>query len=348
MENVPDCVYFKDLESRFTRANRAYAARLGLSDPAEQIGKSDFDFFPEEQARARYGEEQEIIRTGQPILNSEEPGRMGSWVLTTKMPLRDEKGEIIGTFGISHDITEMKQAQAELMRQERLSALGRLTATVAHEIRNPLGTVRTCVFAIGDAIKRDELERVERALQLAERNIMRCDTIIAELLDYTRGRALQRSPTGIDEWLNGVLDEMLDQETIPENITCIRELNANVEISVDTEHLRRAVINVVNNAVDAMQEKECGENGNRLTISTHVVDERLEIRIRDTGCGIPTDVMDKLFEPLFSTKSFGVGLGLSIVKNIIEQHSGGIEISSQTNEGATVALWLPISENEGD
>jgi PAS domain S-box-containing protein len=345
MENVPDRVYFKDLESRITRANKAHAVKMGL-DPTEEIGKSDFDFFPEEEARVKYEQEQEIIRTGQPILNLEEVDGMGYWALTTKMPLRDENGEIIGTFGISRDITEMKRVQAELMRQERLSALGRLTATVAHEIRNPLGTVRTCVFTIGDAIERDELEQIERALQLAERNILRCDAIITELLDFTRDRALRRSPTDIDAWLNGVLDEMLDQGTIPESIICTRELNANAEVSADTEYLRRAVINVVNNAVDAMQED--GESENRLTISTHIIDEKLEIRVRDTGCGIPDEVMDKLFEPLFSTKSFGVGLGLSIVKNIIEQHGGGIEISSQANEGATVALWLPISENEGN
>ncbi|MBN1814016.1 MAG: PAS domain-containing protein, partial [Anaerolineae bacterium] len=88
MDNVPDQVYFKDLESRITRANRAHATKLGFSDPAEEIGKSDFDFFPEEQARVKYEQEQEIIRTGQPILNLEEPDGLGHWALTTKMPLR--------------------------------------------------------------------------------------------------------------------------------------------------------------------------------------------------------------------------------------------------------------------
>jgi PAS domain S-box-containing protein len=346
MENIPDSVYFKDLESRITRANRAHAVKRGLGDPSEEIGRTDFDFFPEDQARVKFEQEQAIIHTGQPILNLEESDGMGRWTLTTKMPLRDENDAIIGTFGISHDITEMKQAQAELVRQERLSALGQLTATVAHEIRNPLGTVRTCVFAIADAVERGELKQITRPLQLAERNIVRCDTIITELLDFTRGWTLQRSPTDIDEWLNGVLDEMRDQGTIPESIACIQEMNANVPVSVDVEHLRRAVVNIVNNAVDAMQEKEGCGNGNRLTIGTHVVDERLEIRIRDTGCGIPDKVMDRLFEPLFSTKGFGVGLGLSIVKTIMERHGGGIEISSRANEGATVVLWLPLANGE--
>jgi PAS domain S-box-containing protein len=114
MENVPDSIYFKDLDSRITRANRAHASRLGLADPAEEIGKSDFDFFPADQARAKFEQEQAIIHTGRPVLNLEEPDGVGYWALTTKMPLRDEKGTIIGTFGISRDITDLKRAQAAL------------------------------------------------------------------------------------------------------------------------------------------------------------------------------------------------------------------------------------------
>jgi PAS domain S-box-containing protein len=340
MENIPDRIYFKDLKSRITRGNKAFATWVGFDDPAAGIGQTDFDFFSEDLARTKYEQEQEIIRTGQPILNLEEPDGIDRWALTTKMPLRDESDAIIGTFGISHDITEMKQAQAELVRQERLSALGQLTATVAHEIRNPLGTVRTCVFSIGDAIERDEAERVLRALQLAERNIVRCDTIISELLDYTRVLVLQPSPTHIDAWLSGVLDEQI----FPEDIACVRELNASVEVSADTEHLHRAIIKVMDNAIDAMREVEPAEKGHRLTVSTCVAKDRVEIRVNDTGSGIPDEIRDRVFDPLFSTKSFGIGLGLPIVKGIMEQHSGGVEISSQRDVGTTVVLWLPISD----
>ncbi len=114
MENVPDRIYFKDLDGRITRVNRAVAATLGWSDPGEGVGKSDFDWFPEEQVRPKFEQEQTIIRTGQPILNLEEPDGVGHWALTTKMPLRDEHGTIIGTFGVSRDITDLKQAQSAL------------------------------------------------------------------------------------------------------------------------------------------------------------------------------------------------------------------------------------------
>jgi two-component system NtrC family sensor kinase len=238
----------------------------------------------------------------------------------------------------------LQRTHKELIRQERLSTLGELTATVAHEIRNPLGTVRTSVFAIGDAIKRDEMHRVERALQLAERNIVRCDKIISQLLDYTRDRALQRAPTYIDKWLAVVLDE----QDIPPGIVCTRELKTGLKMLIDHEQLRRAITHVVSNATDALQDRPAP--GNQLTVSTHIVEDqaspRLEIRVHDTGPGIPDDVRDKIFEPLFSTKSFGVGLGLPIAKNVMEQHQGGIKIDTTTDLGTTVTLWLPIPGHE--
>lgn len=118
MENVPDAIYFKDRESRIIRANQAHARRLGVNDPVEEIGKTDFDFFTAPEARLRYEQEQTIIRTGQPLIGIEEQqerldGRE-AWALTTKMPLRDEHDNIIGTFGISRDITKLKEAQASL------------------------------------------------------------------------------------------------------------------------------------------------------------------------------------------------------------------------------------------
>ena len=128
LANVPDSIYFKDRYSRIIRANKAHARRMGLDSPLDEVGKTDFDFFPEESARRKYTQEQEVIQSGIPIINLEEEDRSHDgrtfWQLTTKMPLRDEHEEVIGVFGISRDITEIKQTEQELERyREHLEEL---------------------------------------------------------------------------------------------------------------------------------------------------------------------------------------------------------------------------------
>jgi diguanylate cyclase (GGDEF)-like protein/PAS domain S-box-containing protein len=121
LDNVPDSIYFKDRESRFTRINRYAAARFGVAEPALAIGRTDFDFFTDEHAAQAFRDEQQIIRTGEPIVNLEEKETCADggvrWVSTTKLPLRDREGNIVGTFGISRDITQRKQAEQQLERQ---------------------------------------------------------------------------------------------------------------------------------------------------------------------------------------------------------------------------------------
>src|SRR5689334_22884307 len=121
MENVPDSIYFKDRQSRFTRINRYAAARFGVESPALAVGRTDFDFFTDEHAAKALRDEQEIIRTGQPMVNVEEKETRADgdvrWISTTKLPLRDRAGRIIGTFGISRDISERKAAEAQLQHR---------------------------------------------------------------------------------------------------------------------------------------------------------------------------------------------------------------------------------------
>lgn len=134
MDNLPEYIYFKDRESRFIRTSRAHAETFGLEDPAEVIGKTDFDFFTDEHARGAYEDEQSIVRTGEPILNIEEretwEDRPDTWVSTSKLPLRDQEGNIIGTFGISSDITARKRAEEALQRRAQQL---RAAAEVARE-----------------------------------------------------------------------------------------------------------------------------------------------------------------------------------------------------------------------
>jgi len=233
----------------------------------------------------------------------------------------------------------LRAAQEELLRRERLATLGQLTATVSHELRNPLGVIRTSAFILRDGLK-EEMPRARRALERVERSVMRCDRIIDELLDFTRMADLEPEPTALDDWLAGVLEE----QTLPTGIGLRQELRLpGLTVALDRDRFRRAVINVFDNACQAMRgegeaEKKPAERV--LTVRTRERAGRIEVVFKDRGPGIPPDVYERIFEPLYSTKGFGVGLGLPVVKQIMEQHGGGIEIETEEGRGTAVCLWL--------
>lgn len=366
IENAGVPITFCAVDGKIILINAIGAKHLG-GLPDGLVGKSIYDVLPgiADITRGRF---LRIIETGTGC-NFEDEIELPSgntWFNSNLQPMKNANGEIFSIQIVSQDITERKRtekemekyrrqlevlvkertqelekAQEELVRKERLAVMGQLTATVSHELRNPLGTVSNAVFSIGDAIKRNEKDRVDRSLKLAERNIKRCDRIINELLDFTRNWEIKFKQTDIDSWLGRVLDE----QQFTEGIECVRELQSGIVLPIDSEHLRRAVVNVVSNAIQALQDEK--SRGNRLTVKSAAIRGRLELRFIDTGPGIRDELLDKIFEPLFSTKSFGIGLGIPIIKNIMEKHHGGIEFQSKAGKGTTVILWMPIQKLEG-
>ena len=243
-------------------------------------------------------------------------------------------------------VSDLHESQAELLRTERLAAIGQVTATVGHELRNPLGSIRTALAVVRRLARDEQNPMMKESLEISERGIARCSAIIMDLLDFTRLRQLNRQPTAIDHWLRTVVDE----HDLPEPVRLQLELKAGIEMPLDRELLRRVVINVIDNACHAMDGNgPSGERALLLTVGARVNGERLEIAVRDTGHGMAPEVAAKVFEPLYSTKSFGVGLGLPMVKQIMEQHRGGVDITSQEERGTEVVLWLPLAaEARGD
>ncbi len=232
-----------------------------------------------------------------------------------------------------------KLTEDEIVKEKR-AILGRLTATIAHDIRNPLGTINTSIFSIKTAIKKNQPERIERAIKLAERNIVKCDNILAEFIDITREIEINKIQVKIDAWIRGFLEE----QTFPPSIECIYDFNCDYAVSIDPDKLRRALASIIKNALQAMKDKNSTEN--KLTVQSSMAEDCVVISVSDTGTGIPDDVFPRIYEPLFSTRHFGVGLGLTVAREIVEKHSGSIDIESETDSGTKVTLKIPAAPFE--
>jgi len=240
---------------------------------------------------------------------------------------------------------QLRETREDLSRKQRLATLGQLIGSVGHDLRNPLGTIRNSLAAVAVLAEQAELN-LKRPLERIDRSLRRCESIIDDLLDHTRVRDLQLAPTAIDSWLKAVLDEL----TLPEGITLRCDLSADgMAVPLDADRFRRVVVNLFDNACQAMagnQDAPGGDSAHRLTVTTRILGERVEISFDDTGTGIPPDLMSKIFEPLFTTKPDGVGLGLPMVKQIVEQHGGEIDIGRNGGGGARITLQLPRHQAE--
>lgn len=236
---------------------------------------------------------------------------------------------------------QLEEAQQELVEQERLATLGRLIATITHELRNPLGTIRNSVRYIRKWDVSGELQDVSERL---DRNVVRCDRIITELLDYSRERPIVVEEVAIDTWLRQVIEEY----AIPDDVALQWEIGVDhPAIAIDATRLSLAITNVVENACQAMQEigEEVGSE-KRLTVRRRTTDRQVVIEISDSGPGIPAPDLERIFEPFYSTKGFGVGLGLPLASSVVAQHGGAIEVSSEMGEGTTLTILLPIHRDD--
>jgi len=222
-----------------------------------------------------------------------------------------------------------------------LATLGNLTATVSHELRNPLGSMRPSLYVIETITRDSQNEKLQSATQRLQRSIDRCDRIIDELLDFTRITEMSLQTVVLNDWLA----EVIQEQSLLNGIELVYQPHKdNIQVDIDPDRLRRAIINVFENACHAMlrddSTTEVIDNA-KLSIHTQITNQRINISFSDSGSGIPEDVMEKIFEPLFSTKGFGVGLGMPTVQQIMKQHKGGIDINTST-AGTTVTLWLPF------
>jgi signal transduction histidine kinase len=246
---------------------------------------------------------------------------------------------------LADKINSLREAQNEIVKKGRLEQMGQLTATIAHELRNPLGAVRTSAFLIERKIKGLALG-LEPQMQRINNGIQRCDNIITQLLDYSRNKPLQCKADNLDEWLSRVVSE--EAARLPQSI--VIELALGLEdrqVPFDGARLQRAVINLLSNAAEALGSTEKDGEGptldRRIWVSTRVVDANtFGLRVRDSGPGISPENLARIREPLFTTKSFGTGLGIPAIEQIAHQHGGSLTIESRVGDGASFELLLPM------
>jgi signal transduction histidine kinase len=246
---------------------------------------------------------------------------------------------------LAHQMQMLKEAQDALVSKGRMEQLGQLTATIAHELRNPLGAVRTSAFLIERKIKGKGLG-FESQLARINNGVSRCDDIITQLLDFSRTKPLAARASDLDQWLVKVLEDEAKQLPSAVSIECDLNL-AQRPIPFDPARLQRAIINLMSNASEAMVGK--GDDPSRfetsnpvILVSTEVRDGHAVIRIKDNGPGISEENLKRVREPLFTTKSFGTGLGLPAVDQIANQHHGRLEVHSTLGQGAEFAIHLPL------
>ncbi len=232
---------------------------------------------------------------------------------------------------------ELTETQEQLIRSERLAAIGQLAGGVGHELRNPLGAIKNAVYYIKGKLAKSELvekePRVLEFLDIVDDEVNISNKIITDLLGFSRVGKPSVMPTPVRK----VVEEALARVPIPENVKLNENLGPDsTEIAVDAGQIQQVLINVITNAVQAMPE------GGKLTISTRERKDFLELDVTDTGSGISDENKGKIFDPLFTTRAKGIGLGLAVSKSIIDRHGGQIEARSAVGKGTTFTIRLPL------
>jgi PAS domain S-box-containing protein len=346
--------------------NAAYCNLVGYSQEEMQALDWSANLTPPEWREMEAEHLDKLQRTGQPVRYEKEYVRKdGSRVPIELLVhlVRDEAGAPQYYYSFIDDLTERKRAeqtlqrysqrleemvaertrelyaaQDRLVRQEKLAILGQLAGGVGHELRNPLGAIKNAAYFLNLALAEPEPE-VKETLDILHREVAASERIIGSLLGFARPRPPARQPVEI----NTLVREALARTALPENVRVVTHLDeALPAILADPDQLTQVFGNLLLNAVQAMPD------GGRLTVETRVEPGAgwLAVSIADTGVGVPPENLGKLFEPLFSTKARGIGLGLALSKILVESHGGRIEARSEVGAGSIFTVKLPIDQEK--
>ena len=368
---IPAFIYAKDVGSRFIAMNAALARNMGTTAD-EAIGKTDFDFFTPDLAKKFHSDEQALIKSGKSIIDLEEPGfdqvtGQPRTVVTSKVPLRDVNGEVIGIIGVGFDITERKFAEQRLAAGEKLESIGRLAAGVAHEINTPIQFLNDSIFFIREAMQDllahnakltamlpsppevdDNIEDIKVELPPALDRVADGLTRIAEIVRSMKefSHADQAEMSRVD--LNRAIKSTLVIASTEYKYVADVETDFAADLPPVTCHggqINQVVLNLVVNAAHAIGDVVKGTpNRGRITVRTRLDGDYVVISVGDTGGGIPEAIRKRIFDPFFTTKEVGrgTGQGLSIAHNAIKAHGGTLSFDTEIGKGTTFHVRLPV------
>jgi PAS domain S-box-containing protein len=353
IDNLPDRIYVKDADSRIVLGNLAYARALGADDPEEIVGKTDFDFRPQEVATKYRADELAIMESGTPLINQEQMHTdqtgIQRWVLATKAPWRDSQGKIVGIVGISRDITEIKQTQAELQRYaaelERSNQdLQQFAYVASHDLQEPLRMVASYTNLLARRYQ-DQLDKTAAEFMgFIVDATSRMQALVQDLLAYARveTQAQPLVPTALEAALTQALTNLQ---------VGIRERGATIthdplpSVMADERQLVQLFQNLIGNAI-----KFCKDKSPEVHVSAEPRTDDWVVSVRDNGIGLEPQYAEKIFQifqRLHGKGEYpGTGIGLAICKKIVERHGGRIWVESAAGQGATFSFTLK-SESAG-
>ncbi|MBZ5552553.1 MAG: response regulator [Acidobacteriia bacterium] len=339
-----------DTDDRFTLFNRGaelmfgYLAEQALGKEVREI-VADAKFGPEDKPLLKCGEE--AVATGRHVVEIRLARADGScFVASVAMtPLRKADGPLLGYLGIIKDLTverekeeELRRMQARLAHNEKIAALGRVAAQVAHEVKNPLAGLKLYSLHLKNKVA-GQLGPAE--MELVEKIVLSIDHLsdtVEKVLDFARPVKLVRQPVD----LNGVVNEafhMLESQMVANKIEKDLSLaGPDAGGMLDETSIRSAVVNLMVNAIQAMPD------GGRLHVTTTRSNRQLTLTISDTGCGMSEEQAKNVFEPFYTTKNKGLGLGMPYARKVIEEHGGTIQLKSRLGEGTQTEITLPVEE----
>ncbi len=355
LEQTTDFIYFKDKDSRFRFCSQALAGITGHKSWRDMIGKNDMEVFPPDTARIYNEEEQAIFDEGKPLLGAIDPyydadGKIG-YVQTNKWPLFDEVGQVVGIFGISRDITEMKRAEqrkteleARLAHMQKLESIGTLAGGIAHDFNNLLGGIFGYVEMAHEHLRLGDHNRLNADLENAMRPLARARDLTRQLLTFTKSLPETR-PGSIGVLLRESVQFGLAGSNVIARLDVPEELPL---CEMDPNQMSQVVDNLLINARQAMP------SGGTVFIRARRVEiddsslpieagEYVEVTFQDSGPGISPEHLPHIFDPFFSTKPGGHGLGLATSYSIVRKHRGLLSAESPDGGGALFRFLLPMS-----